>query len=138
MTALISIADLRTFAGKRLPPESALTDDQITPHLDAAARELADWIGTYSADDGAEKVAACKEAEACLAIANILPTQNVFFTQGITTLQKEIGEVDFMFMNPEDLEKAVQGWRDRAERAVKEYISDYDNSGSRGMRFYAI
>lgn len=136
--ALSSVANVRTFAGKRLPASPGLTDDQITPHLDAAARELKAWIGEYESASDTDKVAACKEAEACLTIAGVLPTQNVFFTQGITTLQKEIGEVDFLFMSPDDLETAVKAWRERAERAVQPYISDADNSGSRGMRYYAI
>lgn len=138
MAPLSTVADVRTFAGKRLPPDPQLTDGQITPHLTAAARELAGWIGEYSSTTDDDKKDACKEAEACLTIANVIQTQNVFFTQGITTLQKEIGEVDFLFMSPDDLEKSVQGWRDRAERAVNSYMTDFDNTGSRGMRFYAI
>ncbi len=138
MAPLSSVADVRTFAGKRLPPDPNLTDAQITPHLNAAGRELAEWIGEYASTTDTDKAAACGEAEACLTIANVIQTQNVFFTQGITTLQKEIGEVDFLFMSPDDLDKAVQGWRDRAERAVRKYIADYDNAGSKGMRFYAI
>lgn len=136
--ALASVTDVRTFAGKRLPPAPGLTDDQITPHLDAAARELAEWIGAYADTTDTDKAAACKEAESCLTIANVIQTQNTFFTQGISSLQKEIGETDFLFMSPDDLKTAIQGWRDRAERAVKAYITDADNSGSRGMRVYAI
>ena len=136
--ALSEVADVRTFAGKRLPASPALTDDQIEPHLDDAARELAEWIGEYEDASDEGKIAACKSAEACLTIANVIQTQNVFFTQGVTSLQKEVGEVDFLFMSPDDLDKAVQGWRDRAERAVRPYMTDYENSGSGGMRWYAI
>jgi hypothetical protein len=138
MAPLSSVADVRTFAGKRLPPDPLLTDAQITPHLNSAARELAGWIGEYEDTTDDKKKATCKEAEACLTLANVLPTQNVFFTQGISSLQKEVGEVDFLFMSPDDLEKAVEGWRDRAERAVQSYISNADNAGSKGMRWYAI
>lgn len=136
--ALSSVEDVRTFAGKRLPADPHLTDDQIAPHLDAAARELAEWIGSYEDASDETKQDACKEAEACLCIANVIQTQNVFFTQGITSLQKEVGDVDFLFMSPDDLDKAVQGWRDRAERAVRPYMTDFENTGSRGVRFYAI
>jgi hypothetical protein len=111
----------------RLPAtEAQLGEDVIVPHLDAAARELCRWLGDYETTTDRDKKAACIEAECCLAMANLLPVLNTFYTAGLPTLQKELGDLDFIFHNPDDLQKIISAWRSRAYNAVAfyQYVAD--------------
>jgi len=94
--------------------------DLIETHLESASRELERWIGEYS-DSDEKKRADCFEAECCLAIAYLLPTLNTFYTEGVTTLSKEVGQVDFQFHNPQQVGVIAKTWIERAERCVAAY-----------------
>jgi len=114
----------------RLPDQ--LTEAVIRPHLDAAARELARWIGDYEAeaagDDGISeaKRAAVVEAECCITMAFGVPVWNTFYTAGMASLTKEVGEMDFIFHSPRDLDGVVRRWMDRARGAVADYLAESD------------
>jgi len=130
---LATINDVRQLG--RLPDSSKLPDEYIQPHLDAAERELTRWIGNYS-DAGGDKLNACIEAECCICIAYLLPVLNTFYTQGITSLQKELGEMDFLFHSPSDLEKLQNQWLERARNRVADYITS--NKEKPVIGWYAI
>ena len=120
MAALSTIVEVRTLGN--LPAVDKIADSIIQPHLDSAARELVKWVGDYSTATG-DKLAACVEAEGCICMAKLLPVINTMFTDGIITLQKEIGEIDLMFHRPEDLQLVIDWWWDRAKSAVSAYTS---------------
>ncbi len=116
----------------RLPEWERLPDDTIEEHLAAAARELAGMIGAYEDSSDQAKIAACKYAEACLTMHLIIPVLNTFYTQEIPGLQKEVGEVDFLFSNPADQERIANMWLERARTAVTSYMGEETNMDSGG------
>lgn len=116
---LATIQDVRDLGN--LPDETKLVDGVLSPHLASAERELYKWIGDYSSATG-DKRKRCVEAEACLTMSFAIPVLNTFFTEGITTLQKELGEMDFQFHSVDDLDELVEYWRDRARGAVAEWL----------------
>ena len=118
-----SLNDVRSIGN--LPDSTKLDDSVLEPHLKSAVRLLTKWIGNYSGATG-DKKDRCIEAEACLTMYYALPVLNTFFTQGITTLQKEIGEMDFQFHSPEEMEAIREAWKDRAMDAVAEWMSQGD------------
>jgi len=128
-----TINDVRQFG--RLPDSTKLPDPDIQPHLNAAERELTRWIGDYS-DATGEKAESCKEAECCICMAYLLPVLNTFYTQGVTSLQKELGEMDFLFHSPGDLEKLQNQWLERARNRVADYITS--NKEKPVIGWYAI
>ena len=130
--ALATTTQVRELGG--LP--TAVTDSKITPQQGPACRELTRWVGDYSSATGT-MLADCIEAEICLTMYYLLPVLNTFFTQGVSTLQKEIGEMDFLFHNPDDMEKVRDMWLDRARGAVSDYMGQ-DSSGRPSIGFYAI
>jgi hypothetical protein len=132
-TPFSEIDDVRALC--KLPAKERLADAVIDPHLLAAGRELERWIGAYSHFTGIAYDNAV-EAECCLAMFFLLPGMNTFYTQGATTLQKELGEMDFTFDKPEDLKIRRDMWYERAERAVAQYRNSL--SSSPAMRFLAI
>lgn len=115
--SLATLTDVRSMGN--IP--SGIGDAVLQPHLDSAARELKDWIGTYTGATG-DKRARCIEAECCLTIAFALPVLNTFYTPGIPTIQKELGELDFMFHDVDDLDKLIEKWKDRARSAVANWV----------------
>lgn len=132
--ALATLENVRAIGN--LPVAAKLPDAVLSPHLERGARELAKWVGSYSAATGDFR-AACIDAECCLTMYYSLPVLNTFFTQGITTLQKEVGEMDFLFHNPDDLEKVRRMWWDRARDDVDDYLGQ-DSSGESKIGFYAV
>lgn len=133
--AKATIAEVRVLGG--LPDATKLPDAKITPHLNRAARELARWIGDYS-DATGNKLEDCKEAEGCLTMYYLLPVLNTFFTSGISTLQKELGEIEFLFHGPEGVEKVRDMWWARADDTIESYRAGSDDAGSGKIRFYAV
>lgn len=117
-----------------LPDVDLMDDDKLRPHLETAARHLTKWIGTYTRASG-EKRARCIEAECCLTMYYAVPVFHTFFTEGITTLQKEIGEIDFQFYDPSQVEAVADRWLNRAEMAVAEWM---DEGEARQIGWYAI
>ena len=117
-----------------LPDATKLDDRIILPHLVTAERELIKWIGEYSSATGLKRTAII-EAESALTLSFALPVLNTFFTEGITTLQKEIGEIDFQFHDPSDVNELVEYWRDRARDAVTEWLQEGDQ---KRIGMYAI
>lgn len=127
------VADVRVVGG--LPDDTEkLPDHKIRPHLKAAGRELTQWIGDYDGLTGADRESA-REAECCLCMYYLLPVLNTFYTQGISGLQKEIGEMDFVFHSPDDLGQIRASWMERARKAVARISND---DGDSGPRWYAI
>jgi len=131
--ALALISDVRALGN--LPASSLMPDDIITPQLDSAARELESWIGDYSSATGAKRNAVV-EAECCITMAYLIPVLNTFYTHGAPTIQKEIGEMDFMFHNPEDAKIVADQWMARAKSRVRAYAEHADGKGAIG--WYAI
>ena len=131
--SLSTASDVRALGN--LPPVGKLPDAIIQPHLDSAGRELKTWIGDYSAATG-EKVADCKEAECCICLAYLLPVLNTLYTNGVVSLQKEIGDVELMFHSPEDLQLVAERWLARAKARVAQHSAA--ESGGASVRFYAI
>ena len=133
MAVLSTITELRTLGN--LPAAEKLPDATLLPHLEAAARELVTWVDDCETATG-EKLAACKEAEQCIAMSYIIPVLNTFYTEGIATVQKEVGEMPFLFHNPDDALVVAKNWYDRARKSMKQYIIETDGVG--GINFYAI
>lgn len=130
--ALATLQNVRDLGN--LPDSTKLDDSILQPHLNSAARRLEKWIGTYSSATGTKKER-CIEAECCLTLAYATPVLNTFFTQGVTTLQKEMGDMEYLFHSPEDLEGIVTMWEDRARDAIAEYM----HKGERpAVGWYAI
>lgn len=123
--ALADIEYIREFG--KLPEESKLPDDRIQHHLDSACREIRRWIGAYGAEQDEDKRADIIEAEACLTMAYLLPVLNTFYTAGITSLQKEIGESEFLFHSPEDMQSLCKEWESRARKRMLPYMKDHEN-----------
>lgn len=117
-----------------LPDASLLNDTVLKPHLDSAARKLQKMIGTYTSATG-DKRLRCIEAECCLTMYYVVPVLNTFFTEGVKTLQKEIGEIEFQFHSPEEAQTIAEGWLNRAEMAVAEWMDEGD---TKQVGFYAI
>jgi len=118
--ALSSASDVRELG--KLPDSSKLSDPVIDIQLEAAARELTSWIGTYSAATG-EKALACIEAECCICMVYLLPVLNTFYTEGLAGVQKEMGEMDLLFHSVSDIERLQEYWIKRARTRVSSYVS---------------
>lgn len=119
--ALATTDEVRTFG--RLPDATKLVDDDIIPQLDAAARELASWLGAYETTDDVAKQDACIEAECCICVAYLLPVLNTFHTQESTVMQRQIGDTDFLFHGPEDIGTYQEYYMDRARHRVAQYMA---------------
>lgn len=111
----------------RLPDPSRLPDAVIEPHLASAGAELKRWIGSYEDSTDEDKRFACSEAETCLCMGYLLPVLNTFYTQGIPTIKKETGDLEFMFYGPVELDRVIDRWMARARRAVADYGSETDS-----------
>lgn len=133
MAALSTIAEVRALGN--LPASAKLEDEIIQPHLDAANRELTAWVGDYSGATD-DKLADCKEAEQCITMAYLLPVLNTLYTNGATTIQKELGSIELMFHTPDDMEKVIEQWLERAKSRMAQYV----NSGgtTKPMGWYAV
>lgn len=132
MAVFADVQDVRDIGN--LPDATKLDDRIIIPHLVTAERELIKWIGTYTRATG-DKQTAILEAEACLTMSYVLPVLNTFFTEGISTIQKEIGEIDFQFHDPSDVTELVTYWENRARDAVSEWLQEGDQ---KRIGFHAI
>lgn len=130
--ALANIEKVREIGN--LPDADLMGDDVLRPHLETAARQLTKMIGTYTSATG-DKRARCIEAECCLTMYFAVPVLHSFFTEGITTLQKEIGELDFQFYDPDQVEAVAERWMNRAEMAVAEWM---DLGEAKQIGWYAI
>ena len=119
----------------RLPDEDKLPNSEITVQLDSACRELTRKIGEYSSSSGT-KLDDCIEAEGCLCMIRLLPVLNTFYTQGMSTAQKEVGEMDFVFHSPDEIVTIQQYWNDRADSAMQPYLTAEAETDS--IRWYAI
>jgi hypothetical protein len=133
MAALVSITEVRTLG--RLPDAVKLPDSIIQPHLDGANRELERWIGAYNAAV-APQLGRVKEAEACICLAYLMPVINTFYTQGITTLQKEMGDMEYLFHTPTEAKALSDMWMERARMAVQADINA--NAVKSVIGWYAI
>lgn len=128
---ICSVNDVRIIG--KLPSEDKLDDQYLTHHLLAAARELKNLIGDYADTTDQTKKDACRYAEACLCIANALPVLNTFYTSGITTLQKELGDLDFIFNSASDVEVLQKMWRNKAKDSIGDYIEQEQESNNLGF-----
>lgn len=127
------IQDVREMG--KLPGSDRLSDSLISPHLEAAGRELTRWIGAYDSGPVLDDVrAACLEAECCICMAYLLPGMNTFYTEGIAGLQKEIGESEFQFHSVNDLKNLAGMWMQRARKAV----ADYQQAGNGAIWYGAV
>lgn len=102
----------------KLPGTEKLPDVMILPHLESACRVLRRWIGDYSSNTG-DDYDACLEAECCIAMSLLIPVFNTFYTEGAPGMQKEIGNMDFLFHNPEQAKQVALYWEERARQAIK-------------------
>lgn len=138
--ALTSIDKVRQLGN--LPAVAKLSDDLIRPHLDSASRELKTWVSDYATAKG-DALAAYIEAEGCITIAYLLPVLNTFFTNGITTFQKEVAESEIFFHSPDDLDIIIEKWMDRARSRIDNYlednaVSDDESVVASGLSWYVI
>ena len=131
--AISTATELRVFG--KLPVIAQLPDATITPHLASAGRELACWIGDYSAAAG-DKLESCKEAEQCIAMAYLVPVLNTLYTEGTTTLQSELGGMNVRFHDQNDQKMLAEMWMDRARSRVAQYIAAFKNK--RAIGWYAV
>lgn len=131
----MAIADVRKVG--KLPNDERLKDEIIQPHLDAAARELKDWLGGYDSSTG-EKAEACRYAECCLAMANFLLAADTFYTEGMLEYQKQLGEIEFVPNAPGNTEKLMELWWRRARNAVSKWMDDGNKNGISRVGWYAI
>jgi hypothetical protein len=113
--ALASIEQVRQLGG--LPPAAKLADAKITPHLEAAARELRRKLGDYSSRTGDER-ADCIDAECSIALAYLIPVLNIICPEGLNTVQKEYGDLGLNFYDADDQKTLIKMWRDRADSAI--------------------
>lgn len=118
--SISTIGEIRTLG--RLPDIAKLPDAVVQPHLDSAVSEMKRLVGSGYASSTGEKLAACKEAEICFTIANLLPVMNTFFPQEASVVQKQIGDTDFIFHDPDNLMKMVEYWRRRAMEKIETYL----------------
>lgn len=111
----------------KLPDAGKIADGLVYPHLMTACRKLRQWIGDYESetDMTAEKRDALKEAECCLCMYYLLPSLNTFYAEGLSGMQKEIGEMPYVFHNPRDLQAITEQWINRARDIASEYIPDF-------------
>ncbi len=133
MAPLSTVTEVRALGN--LPASDKLADPIIEPHLSSASRELTSWIGDYSSATE-DKLADCKEAEGCLAIAYLLPVLNTMYTNGIVSLQKELGEIELMFHSPDDMDKVIDKWRERAQSRMASYVNE--GGDHKPMGWYAV
>jgi len=123
---------------------SSVTDEQMTPHLEGAARELERRVGVavYAAlasapADDADRLAG-EEIEGCLAIAYAIPALHVFALAAGPTVPKEIEDAEFSFLDPEQAETQAAIWRARAERRFAAWDFTPDDPPAMSPRMYAI
>jgi len=118
--ALTTAAKIRDLANW----PASVTDAKLQPHLDGAARELKRWLQPLDADKYAAMIAettasedrqTAEEIEGCLAIAYAIPALNMFALPAGPAIPKDIEDTEFALLTPEQIEKAAEIWRARAE-----------------------
>jgi hypothetical protein len=117
--AIATTTNMRELAGWT----TAVTDARLTPHLNSAARELKTWLGAdiyeQVSDDDGDDFANAAEVEACLAIAYALPSLMTFAIADGPTVPKDVEEIGFQFLTPDQVNTAVEVWKSRAERVYR-------------------
>ena len=105
-----------------------LADDMLTPHLNAARRELKGWVGSvkYAEAEAAQDTDQIKidliEAEAYLAYYYAIDFIGLKHTpQGFTT-QGQFGDGQFNYLGPKSLKELKDFAWNRAKKAAGEYI----------------
>lgn len=133
--ALATVQNVRDTGG--LPDSGKLADSKITPHLDAAAREIKRWIGDYSSVSG-DDLADCIDAESCLTMAYLLPVLNLLCPEAISTFQKEYGELGLNFLDAKDQEIIAEKWITRARTAVSNLKNEIPAQGVPAIGWNAV
>jgi hypothetical protein len=104
-----------------------VTDAQISPHLENAARQVRSWLGPdydLAVDD---KLKAVITAENCLTLSTLLPTIDIPVSaveRGVTKMQHLIGETDMAWLATDDIFKLAKFWRDMAYQSLVPYMSE--------------
>jgi len=109
--------------------DPSVTDDLLIPHLNAARRELKSWVGStnYAAAEaaGAEEDIRIDlvEAEAFLAYSFAIEFVGIRHRPEGFTIEGELGDGQYRFLGPGEVQK-IKGWaRDRARKAAEPYMS---------------
>lgn len=133
--ALATVQNVRDTGG--LPDSGKLADSKITPHLDAAAREIKRWIGDYSAVSG-DDLADCIDAECCLTMAYFIPALNVLCPESLSTFQKEYGELGLNFADADEQTTIAGRWETRARNAVSNLKNEIPAQGVPAIGWNAV
>jgi len=128
-----NIQDVRDLVG--LPDKVALPDSKIEFQLASGKRKVEREIGDYSTLTGTDRAQA-KEAEICYTAYYGLTTWNTFFTSNIPGMQKELGELDFQLLSPEQLKEVRSIWLDRGDDSIN--ILKQENSDTPILDMRAI
>lgn len=135
MTTLATAADVRALGN--LPAVDKLGDPIIAPHLSAAGRELASWLGSsYLTESDADKIADYKEAECCICLAYLQPVLHTLYTEGVTTLQRELGEINVQYLSPSNWSKVAGDWMQRAKDRMRDYVNKSETKSP--VTWYAV
>jgi len=104
-------------------------DETLTPHLNAAKRELISWVGSakYAEAEAAQDTDQIKidliEAEAYLAYYYAVDFIGLKHTpQGFTT-QGQFGEGQFNYLGPGSIKQLKEFAWNRAKKAAEGYVS---------------
>jgi len=133
MAGFANIQDVRDLVG--LPDKEALPDSKITFQLDSGKRRVKEQVGDYESETGDEK-AQLKEAEICYTAYYGLPTWNTFYTSNIPGMQKELGDLDFKLLSPDELKEARGVWLERGDERIN--IIKQDNADTPTLDMRAI
>lgn len=117
---LATVADVRALGN--LPASGKLADSIVTAQLVPAARELKRWIDTYESTTDTDKATDCVEAECCICMAYLQPVLQTFYIEGITTLQRELGDLEGTHLSPDDWQNVADYWMNRAKYRMQAYI----------------
>ena len=126
----------------KLPLGDKIAESIIAPHLESAGRELERWLGSSYELASGVKALAIIESECCVCLSFLLPVLNTFYSQDLTSVQKELGEMDFMFHSPDEIKEITKSWYNRGYKAIAQYLTEdaiiISNKGFKSMRPYAL
>lgn len=107
---------------------ASATDEQLTSHLNAAVRELKEWVGdvkyaeAVAAQAGDQIKIDLIEAEAFLTYHFAIDYLGLKHTEAGFASQGQIGEGQFNYLGPAQIKKLRQNAWDRARKAAEPYM----------------
>jgi len=105
-----------------LPAE--VVDSKLAPHIKRAQKDVEKETGTLAADFNDFE----NDAAGCFAMYYAVPVLNTFYLEGADKVARQTGEMDdFVFSNPDDVEKIQAYWEKRAKTALKNSVEKQAN-----------